>query len=106
MKTADSVVECQTRYTAEQEGRRVEDMRDEIQHLRPKDRGDIEHVLYKGKMPAGAQDDELNAYSNEAYQQGLVNTKNKTRVSSVLPPRVDESKYKGVQKRRHSSYVY
>lgn len=61
VKPADSVVECQTRYTAEQEGRRIKDMRDEIEHLRLKHRGDIQHVFYIGKMPAGAQVDELNA---------------------------------------------
>lgn len=60
VKPAHSVVECQTGYTAEQEGRRIEDMRDEIQHLRLKHRRDIQHVFYIGKMPAGAQVDELN----------------------------------------------
>lgn len=74
-------------------------MRDEIQHLRVKHRGDIQHVFDKGKMPAGAQVDELNAYSNKAYQQGLVNTTKRqtlSQLSACLPLRVDESKYKGV----------
>jgi hypothetical protein len=41
VERTDSVVKRQTRYAAKKESRCVDDMRDEIQHLRLKDRGDI-----------------------------------------------------------------
>ena len=68
---AESVVESETRDSAKDERRRVDDMSDTVENLSVFDSRHLKHVLDILKVSSGAQLDELNAQANEYHQTYL-----------------------------------
>lgn len=71
VQPADAVVKRQTRDAAQQQGRRVDDVGDKVQHLRLQDGGDVEHIFDVSKVSSRAQVDELDTEANKDDQEGL-----------------------------------
>lgn len=65
MNAAQSVVECETGDSAEQECRRVDDVGGKVEHFGQFDGRNIENILNVFKVSSGSQIDKLDTHAHE-----------------------------------------